>query len=146
MNTARAKELNVGEEQAKKVCSLFAERISVANELNKEFEAGDWDYLFKEPVFDSELLIWKKDDKDATISNFDAIIKTIEEANFSDTEILKNSLAESASKIGNGSFFWPLRVALSGKEKSPDPISLMLYFGKEQTLVRLNNAKNALQK
>lgn len=146
LNMARAKELNINQEQAKKACGLFAERISVADELKKEFEAGDWDYLFTEPVFDSGLLVWKKDNKDTTILNFDAIIQTIENADFSDTETLKNSLAESASKIGNGSFFWPLRTALSGKEKSPDPISLMLYFGKEQTLVRLNNAKNALQK
>ncbi len=136
LNTSRAKELNIDQELANKASRLFSERISVADELKKEFEAGVWDYLFSEATYNSELLIWKKDDLAKTKENFDLIIKAVEE----------NAIEDTAEKIGKGSFFWPLRVALSGKEKSPDPISLMEYFGKEETLKRLNNAKNALQK
>ncbi len=135
LETNRAKELNIDESSAKKASKLFSERISVASELKDEIERGDWDYLFMEPAYNSELLVWKKDDKETTLSNMDLIISAVE----------NDCVEKTSEEIGKGSFFWPLRVALSGKEKSPDPISLMSYFGKEETISRLNKAKNALK-
>jgi glutamyl-tRNA synthetase len=146
LDTKHAQDLKINNTDTNRAVKLFSERISVASELKEEFETGEWDYLFIKPVFEPTLLIWKKDDKEKTISNFEIIIKAIDSADFSNTESLQNQLNISAEQIGKGSFFWPLRVALSGKEKSPDPISLMLYFGKEETLIRLKNAQNELKK
>jgi glutamyl/glutaminyl-tRNA synthetase len=39
---------------------------------------------------------------------------------------------------------WPFRVALSGKEKSPDPFTLAEMLGRETVLKRLTNAVNLL--
>jgi glutamyl/glutaminyl-tRNA synthetase len=36
-----------------------------------------------------------------------------------------------------GSYFWPLRVALSGKEKSPSPFEILAILGKEEITNRL---------
>ncbi len=41
---------------------------------------------------------------------------------------------------GNGDTLWPLRVALSGAEKSPGPFELVATYGKERTLSRLEDA------
>ncbi|HEY9586155.1 MAG TPA: glutamate--tRNA ligase [Candidatus Paceibacterota bacterium] len=147
LSTNRAADLKINLEAARKAAKLFAERISVASELKNELEAGEWDYLFIETIFGSELLIWKKDTGEKTLSDFDLIISAIEKVDFhASKESIQTALNKEAEKIGSGSFFWPLRVAMCGKDMSPDPISLMLYFGKEETLVRLNNAKHALQK
>jgi glutamyl/glutaminyl-tRNA synthetase len=145
-DTEHAKELKINLENAQRASKLFAERISVADELKKEFEAGEWDYLFTKPIVEQTLLVWKKDDKEKTLTNFEAIISAIEKLDFSNAKTIQNELDNFSEAIGKGSFFWPLRVALSGKEKSPDPVSLMLYFGKEETLARLKEAQNALQK
>lgn len=39
-----------------------------------------------------------------------------------------------------GSVLWPFRFALSGQEKSPDPLTLASVLGKEETLKRVVNA------
>ena len=51
-----------------------------------------------------------------------------------------------STESGNkGLVFWPLRVALSGKDKSPDPIDLALALGKEETLKRIQKAIELLK-
>ncbi|MFH0838266.1 MAG: glutamate--tRNA ligase, partial [Patescibacteria group bacterium] len=47
-----------------------------------------------------------------------------------------------ASELGlkNGQVLWPIRVALSGLEKSPNFATLTVYLGKEEVLKRLNSA------
>mgnify|MGYP003476064464 CR=1 FL=1 len=49
-----------------------------------------------------------------------------------------------AEKIGKGNILWPMRYALSGKEKSPDPFIISEILGKEETLKRLNFAYELL--
>jgi nondiscriminating glutamyl-tRNA synthetase len=41
---------------------------------------------------------------------------------------------------GNGDTLWPLRVALSGQEKSPGPFELLETYGKERSLRRIRDA------
>ena len=39
-----------------------------------------------------------------------------------------------------GMVYWPLRVALSGKEKSPDPVQLVVVLGKNEVVKRVKKA------
>jgi len=43
-----------------------------------------------------------------------------------------------------GLLFWPLRVALSGKESSPTPADVIMVLGKEESLKRLEHARNLI--
>ncbi len=52
-------------------------------------------------------------------------------------ETLLNSVINQDKR---GEFFWPLRVALSGKKTSPGPFEIMEALGKEESLKRLNIA------
>lgn len=45
----------------------------------------------------------------------------------------------------NGDTLWPLRVALSGEEKSPGPFELLATYGKERSLARIDDAVAALR-
>ncbi len=44
-----------------------------------------------------------------------------------------------AEEKGKGNVLWPLRVTLSGKEKSPDPFTLLSILGKEISLERIKS-------
>ena len=54
-------------------------------------------------------------------------------------KILEN-LKPLAEKYGNGSVFWPLRVALSGEKTSPPPQEIAEILGKEETIKRIEEA------
>lgn len=45
---------------------------------------------------------------------------------------------------GRGAYLWPLRYALSGAEKSPDPFTLVSILGTHDSLARISSAIEAL--
>ena len=49
-----------------------------------------------------------------------------------------------ATEEGRGDVLWPLRYALSGRDKSPDPFTLCEILGKEETLARITKALRVL--
>ncbi len=53
---------------------------------------------------------------------------------------LKDIIWPYATAQGRGDVLWPLRVALSGMEKSPDPFAIAGILGKEKTLARVAEA------
>lgn len=57
---------------------------------------------------------------------------------------VKDAIFEYATAQGRASVLWPMRVALSGKEKSPDPFTLAELLGKERTIERIENASQLL--
>jgi glutamyl/glutaminyl-tRNA synthetase len=50
-----------------------------------------------------------------------------------------------AEEIGKGNVLWPMRYALSGKDKSPDPFILADILGKEETIKRLKFAHESIK-
>ena len=60
-------------------------------------------------------------------------------------ETVKEIIFPYATEQGRASVLWPLRVALSGKEKSPDPFILAGMLGKEKTLARIAIALDVLK-
>ena len=64
-----------------------------------------------------------------------------------DTEWTRERLGEillEAAGEKRGDFLWPLRVALSGKEKSPPPQDIAWVVEKEATLLRIRSAMKSL--
>lgn len=59
-------------------------------------------------------------------------------------ENVKSTLWPYAEQEGRGAVLWPVRVALSGKEKSPDPFVVAALLGKQKTLERIAEAVRAL--
>lgn len=57
---------------------------------------------------------------------------------------LKAALWPYAEEEGKGAVLWPVRVALSGQERSPDPFELAWILGREETLARLASGQAAL--
>jgi glutamyl-tRNA synthetase len=57
---------------------------------------------------------------------------------------LKDIIWPYATSQGRGDVLWPLRAALSGKEKSPDPFIVAELLGKTETLERIAEAIKSL--
>ncbi len=118
-------------------------RISKFSEIKNLFEAGEFKYFFQEPNIDQNMLVWKglKDDPDGlkkTKEYLAEVRKILENVNEWNIENIKSAISPYAVEKGNGNVLWPMRVALSGKEKSPDPFELAEILGKEITLQRLS--------
>jgi glutamyl/glutaminyl-tRNA synthetase len=53
---------------------------------------------------------------------------------------IKDKLMEAADPKNRGELLWPLRVALTGKEKSPSPWEVAWVIGKEESIKRIKMA------
>lgn len=95
------------------------------------------------PEYKPELLIWGKGGtKEKTLANLkeaEQLFSAITSDDFSKNKIEK-ILMPVAEARGKGEMLWPLRVAVSGSEKSPGPFEIMEVIGKKETLVRVASA------
>ena len=101
--------------------------------------------FFGLPEYVPELLIWKKADLASAKNALQKLISSLEnlaEEKFS--EKAKTEIDALAEKLGRGEVFWPLRVALSGRENSPGPLEILEVLGKAETLRRLKVAQTKL--
>ena len=103
--------------------------------------------LRKEPEYNPAILIFKKSDKEKTISALKIVELRIMNYELWNLESLQELLSTvvTENSFSNGDVFWPVRVALSGAEKSPSPAELALALGKEETTARIQAAINLLK-
>lgn len=144
---AAVRGLSWHEERAHKLLPVIRERISAADEIEEMAEAGEFDFAFSEPSLDT-LKIPQKGTDAATarthLAHIHALWNAVDDESFSDPVRLKDSVWEYATVEGRGDVLWPLRYALSGREKSPDPFMIASILGKEITLARIQRALTAL--
>jgi glutamyl-tRNA synthetase len=123
-----------------KIIALEKERITKLPEIGKA--TG---FFFEDLKYDSNLLKWKDADKTETKASLDksySILCDVKEKDFQ-TDKLKEILMIQAEQFGNndrGKLLWPLRVALSGRDKSPGPFEIAEILGKKKTLERIKKA------
>lgn len=129
------------------VIPIIMDRISAFGEIPLLVDGGEIGYFFEDPIYAKEELLWK-DEKDIarTREHLDKvydILQNIPLDNFT-VQRVKDALWDYAGVAGRGNVLWPLRYALSGREKSPDPFSLAEILGKETTLRRIEHARHVL--
>ncbi len=130
-----------------RLLTTIRERVHTRTEATTTFEAGEYDFAFFEPTPNPDLIKWKNDDTPAAaaprLQRAEDLLAT---ADFSSPETLKAALWPYAEEIGRGELLWPLRVSLTGAERSPDPFTAAFVIGKTQTLKRLQAARGILEK
>jgi len=129
-----------------KLKNVLLERISVFDDIKNMVEAGELDYYFDAPTnYPIAQIIWKKSDLTKTQEHLAAVsnlLAQLPENNSYDT--VKSSLWSYAETHGKGDVLWPLRFALSGREKSPDPFALVSILGISETQQRISYALSQL--
>jgi len=123
----------------RKITPVILERINTFGELEKYVTEGEFDYFFEQPQISKEMIVWKKggtlEQAKENLSLVCDILNKISDKDFV-LDILKEKLMILAEEKGKGNVLWPLRVALSGKEKSPDPFTLLFLLGKDESVKR----------
>jgi len=128
------------EKVLERLIPVLQEKIKVLAEIDEFAESGDLDYYFTKPKYDIHKLLWR-DETNLTVTKSHIqevgnLIQQIPASNFS-VQSIKKAVWGYADEKGRGAVLWPMRYALSGKEKSPDPFTLAYVLGKRETLERL---------
>lgn len=137
---AKAENKYKNKEYLGKFLALEQERIEILSEIG---ESGR--FLFEEPEYKKELLFWKEmseSDLKESLQKSKEVLQSIKEKNW-ERENLEKELLEVAGEK-RGDLLWPLRVALTGEEKSPSPFEIAWVLGKEESLERIKKATSLL--
>lgn len=129
-----------------RIVPILRERIEIFSDIEKSISRNELNYFFEQPIYDKEALVWKKETAEKTTEHILYIkekLAALAERSFT-KEKVKEALWEYATEHGRGNVLWPLRYALSGTEKSPDPFVLAEIFGKTETLSRIEYALHIL--
>lgn len=137
------KEGIVKSDKLSKIIEVEKSRLSKLSDLLTGTE-----YFLGEPKYDPNILIFKNSNKEDTKKGLEGALtalgdKTWDKLSVNDFENVLKDVVEK-SGLSNGDVFWPVRVALSGLEKSPSPAEIMWVLGKEETLLRLKTALKSL--
>jgi len=126
---------------------LLKEKIGTFSEVRDMAENGDLEYYFEKPGYFAENLKWKEDDIETAQKHLEHVLellKQIKDKDFTQDEI-KEAVWPYAEKEGRGSVLWPMRYALSGVDKSPDPFALAEILGKEEASKRIEDAIDSIK-
>ncbi|HVV15453.1 MAG TPA: glutamate--tRNA ligase [Candidatus Paceibacterota bacterium] len=126
---------------------LIKDRAQTLGEA-AEMLKNEFDFLDTEPAPTKELLLQGAKAEAADVSkHLEKVIETLSgmgDESFT-AEAVKEAVFPYATEVGRSAALWPMRVALSGKEKSPDPFTLAGLLGREKTLARLTKALSVVK-
>lgn len=133
------------EEYLKKVLTVEKERLvtlAAAGEDNR--------FFFGDISYDPAMLKWKEMSNEDIRKSLEISRSTLEEMDGNTWKLVEiekalletaeNNFKSADGKIDRGALLWPLRVALTGAQKSPSPFEVAWVLGKEETLKRIDNA------
>jgi len=103
-------------------------------------------YIYKKPEINAALLVFKKSSARSTKLGLEKVLEILSDLNDWTIENIKKCLKDCIDKheLTAGDVYWPMRVALSGLEKSPSPEEIAAVLGKEETMERIKNALELL--
>jgi glutamyl-tRNA synthetase len=145
-------ELTVSDsDMLQKAVPLLKERAQTFAEA-REMLTGELSCLFNAPTVDKTVLTGKEAShtegftKEALAHLHELLRTHTTVASAEEVKALLMPYADSITKEqgGRGAVLWPLRYALSGKERSPDPFTLIALLGRKESISRIENALGIL--
>jgi len=134
------------EDRLMRLMPVIRERVHTGKGIIDATGEGEYDFAFEQPSIDREMLKWKKDsnarDVLPRLQKIAEMLSSVAEG--STGEEVKNVIWDYVEKIGRGEVLWPLRVALTGRERSPDPFTVINIIGASEAYARVSRAVNAL--
>lgn len=127
-----------------KLLPTVIDRINTYGEITF-IEENEFRFLISRPDVAKEKVQWKNSDLGSALVHLKAVRNIIETADLSSQEAVKQALMPYAEEKGKGDVLWPLRVSLSGQEKSIDPFTIIYLLGKDETLARIDTVCHKLE-
>lgn len=128
---------------------LLQDRSTTLKEAGELLKGDEFAFFLNpQPLIPSMLIPGGKEvvtgtETKARLLQVTQLLESLSEDTFT-AEKVKEAVWEYAGKEGRGKVLWPMRVALTSAEKSPDPFTVAGLLGKEETLSRLKKAAEAL--
>lgn len=123
-----------------KLIPIITERISKFSDVKKMLESKELDFFYKKPEYEKAKLIFKNTSPEKISENLKlavSVLEKMEEQDFTQGNV-KESLMEIANNLeSRGELLHPIRYALSGLDKSPEPFIIAEILGKNETISRL---------
>jgi len=128
----------------RKLIPVLRDKISTLSDIPKLLAAdGELGFVRELKAYQPEALLWKKDPNKASalahLTKVQELIGAIADGSFT-SEGVKNAVWGYAEVKGKGDVLWPMRMALSGQEKSPDPFTCASILGREESMRRIGDA------
>ena len=138
-----ARGLAFDENIAHKIMPLVRERISTWGDIAQLGGEGEFDFFFADPQLSPETIPQKGSTATETreyLEHVQDLMKNLPEEDFTRAESIKTVIWPYAEEKGRGNVLWPLRYALSGRQKSPDPFEISCAIGKDAVVRRIARA------
>lgn len=129
-----------------RLLGLVRERVYTLGEIGDGITDGEFTFAFLSPDYEASLLKWKKDtsEKDSLPRLRKASELAIMMSEYPSIDEAKATFFDYAEVVGKGELFWPLRIALTGRERSADPFTVISVIGRVETLRRIAQACDKL--
>ena len=122
------------------------DRISLYGEL-ATLESSEFRFFITQPSLDKDSLqkiIWKDKDLGEARMHLEMLKNILEAADFLSPETVKAAVMPYAEASGRGNVLWPLRMTLSGQERSVDPFTICYVLGKDEVVSRITQTITAI--
>ncbi|MCC6405167.1 MAG: glutamate--tRNA ligase [Candidatus Yanofskybacteria bacterium] len=110
--------------------------------LERLTDIAQFSYFWEEPEYEGALLAWKDDALETTRGALELCAQLAESGELTQAALDAAAADRFAGK--KGSIYWPLRVALSGRQNSAGPLDIAAVIGPEQVRTRIANALKKL--
>ncbi len=130
-------------DKLKKIIGLEQERMKKLSEIGDMVE-----FFFKEPRYKAGILKWKDMKKKKivdSLNKLEEILSGLKTGDFKRDKLNKILMTEADKLKDRGELLWPLRVVLTGREKSPGPFEIAEILGREKVLKRIKHAQKLLR-
>ncbi len=141
--------LSVKSPVLKRLLPIIKDKIAAFDEVPALFEeSGELHFVRSLPAYDLAKLPWKKSTEPTAtaikhLTEAKRLLHILADIEF-DANTIKDTLWPYAEAQGRGDVLWPLRIALTGQDKSPDPFVSAAILGREESLKRLDSALHRL--
>ncbi len=139
----------------KRLIPVLRDKIAIFSDIEALFSApsatnptgGELAFVSKLSDFSAEKLLWKKNpDPKIAKAHLEECRTRLEKLRFESftADAIKVAVWDYAEAKGRGDVLWPLRVSLTGQDKSPDPFVSASILGKDEALKRIDQAVQKL--
>lgn len=132
----------------KRILPVIKDKISTFGEITDLFgSAGELRFTNNAGEYAADMLLWKKNpSREAARTHIQAtrdMLTKLGDIEFV-ADTIKATIWPYAEAKGRGDVLWPIRVALTGQDKSPDPFVSAAILGREECLKRFDTALSKL--
>lgn len=130
-----------------RLAPTLLERVSYFGEVVDLAGKGEVMFFFDKPLYEHEDLLWKGTGKEVVVKHLQWVRGAVDNSDQHDYTVASISakIMPYADENGRGAVLWPMRYALSGQKRSPDPFTIAYILGRGETLARLDVAIKKLQ-